>query len=179
MGTARALDGLLPLRFSPMDTEAARAIFTWRYEAPYDVYNLDVDDEEQVVSCFVDPANAYHAIADNGGALVAYCCFGLEARVPGGDYGLSALDVGLGVRPDLTGQGLGRAFADAVLRFAGKEIECTGFRVTVAEFNERALCVWKGLRFEIVQRFERTFDGMPFLILARQRAVAPDNATLI
>ncbi len=167
MGAAWALDGLLPLRFAPMDEEAARDIFTWRYEAPYDVYNLDVDDEEQVVCCLVDPANAYHAIADKGGTLAAYCCFGPEARVPGGDYQLSALDVGLGVHPGLTGQGLGRAFAEAVLDFAEKELEQAGFRVTVAEFNQRALRVWQGLRFETVQRFKRTFDGMPFVILTR------------
>ena len=117
------------------------------------------------MSCFVDPVNAYHAIVDNGGQLVAYCCFGPDARVPGGDYDNPALDIGLGVHPDLSGQGLGGAFVDAVLRFAQQEFVPTEFRVTVAEFNERALRVWEKARFRPVQRFERKQDGAPFVIL--------------
>ena len=167
MGRAEALDGLLPVRFRPMGEEAAREIWTWRYEAPYDVYNLDVEDADQVVSCFVDPANAYHAIVDKGGKLAAYCCFGPDARVPGGDYDNAALDVGLGVHPELTGQGLGGAFVHAVLRFARQELAPTEFRVTVAEFNERAKRVWEKARFRPVQRFDRAQDGMPFIILTR------------
>jgi RimJ/RimL family protein N-acetyltransferase len=150
-----------------MDETAARAIVTWRYEAPYDVYNLGVGDVDQEVRCFLDPANAYHAIVDSRGCLVAYCCFGPDARVPGGDYDNPALDVGLGMRPDLTGQGLGHTFVRAVLRFAHQELAPTEYRVTVAGFNERAQRVWTAAGFQPVQRFERTPDGMPFVVLTK------------
>jgi ribosomal-protein-alanine N-acetyltransferase len=162
------VDRLVPLHFAPMDEAAARDIVTWRYEAPYDVYDLGLEDEEQVVNCFLDPANAYYAIFDRGGSLAAYCCFGAEGQVPGGDYSNSALDVGLGVRPDRTGQRLGGAFVGAVLRFAQRELAPAVFRVTVAEFNERALRVWKKTGFQPIQRFGRTFDGMPFVVLTRK-----------
>jgi RimJ/RimL family protein N-acetyltransferase len=151
-----------------MDEAAARDIIAWRYEAPYDVYNLGLEDEEQVVSCFLDPANAYYAIFGRQRTLAAYCCFGAEGQVPGGDYSDSALDMGLGVRPDLTGQGLGGTFVGAILRFAQGELAPAAFRVTVAEFNERALRVWKRAGFQPAQRFKRTFDGMPFVVLTRR-----------
>ena len=157
-----------PLGFHPMDETAARAIATWNYEAPYEVYSLDTGDADQVVDCFMDPVNAYHTIVDKGGCLAAYCCFGPDARVPGGDYATRALDIGLGLHPDLTGQGLGHAFVRAVLRFARLEFTAVAFRVTVAEFNERALRVWKAAGFQPVERFERTPDGMPFVILTRR-----------
>ena len=153
------------LGFQPMDETAARAILTWRYEPPYDVYSLDAGDPDEEMRCFLDPAHAYHAIFDRGGFLAAYCCFGPDAQVPGGDYGPPALDIGLGLHPDLTGQGLGYAFVQAVLRFAQIKFAPAAFRVTVAEFNERALRVWKAARFRPVQRFERTPDSMPFLVL--------------
>lgn len=162
------MDRHAPLRFTHMDEAAARDIVAWRYEAPYDVYNLSLEDDEQVVSCFLDPANVYYAIFDRRGSLAAYCCFGAEGQVPGGDYSDSALDMGLGVRPDLTGQGLGGAFAVAVLRFAQGELAPAAFRVTVAEFNERALRVWKKAGFQPAQRFRRTFDGMPFVVLTKR-----------
>ena len=162
------MDRHAPLRFAPMDEAAARDIIAWRYEAPYDVYNLGLEDEEQVVSCFLDPANAYYAIFGRQRTLAAYCCFGAEGQVPGGDYSDSALDMGLGVRPDLTGQGLGGTFVGAILRFAQGELAPAAFRVTVAEFNERALRVWKRAGFQPAQRFKRTFDGMPFVVLTRR-----------
>ena len=167
MGRKETPDRLAPLRFTPMDEKAARAISTWRYEPPYEIYSLDREDAEQVVGAFLNPEHAYHAIIDRTGDLVGYCCFGVEAQVPGGDYGNPATDIGLGVRPDLTGQGLGATFVGAVLRLAQRDPAPAEFRVTVAEFNERALRVWKNAGFEPMQRFERTLDGMPFVILTR------------
>ena len=160
-----APDRIAPLQFSPMDEAAARTISKWRYEPPYEVYSMDREDADQLVSAFLKPEYAYHAIIDRAGALAGYCCFGTDAQVPGGDYDNSALDVGLGMRPDLTGQGLGATFVSAVLRFARQEMTPTEFRITVAEFNKRALRVWQKAGFQPVQRFERTFDGMPFVIL--------------
>ena len=159
-------DRLEPLRFSPMDEAAARTISNWRYEAPYEIYSLDCEDADQMVNAFIKPEYAYHAIIDRTGALAGYCCFGGDAQVPGGDYDNPALDVGLGVRPDLTGQGLGATFVSAVLRFARKKMTPHEFRVTVAEFNKRALREWQKAGFEPVQRFERTPDGMRFVVLA-------------
>jgi RimJ/RimL family protein N-acetyltransferase len=148
-----------------MDESAARAISNWRYEAPYEVYSMDREDAAQLVSAFLKPEYAYYAIIDRAGALAGYCCFGADAQVPGGNYDNPALDVGMGMRPDLTGQGLGATFVSAVLRFARQEMTPTEFRITVAEFNERALRVWQKAGFQPVQRFERTFDRMPFVIL--------------
>jgi ribosomal-protein-alanine N-acetyltransferase len=148
-----------------MDEASARAIATWRYEAPYEIYNPAPEGVEGEIQAFLDPRNAYHTITDEQGELLAYCCFGRDALVPGGDYGLEALDIGLGVRPDLTGRGRGLEFANAVLDFARRTYAPTTFRVTVAEFNKRALRVWDKAGFQQVQTFPRSGDGMAFVVL--------------
>jgi RimJ/RimL family protein N-acetyltransferase len=148
-----------------MDEASARAICGWRYEAPYHIYNVVTDGVEGAVLAFLDPQYAYYCIVGENGDLVAYCCFGLDARVPGGDYSRDALDVGMGVRPDLTGQGLGLSFAQAVLRFARETFEPPAYRVTVARFNERAQRVWEKAGFQQVEEFARSSDGMPFVIM--------------
>jgi RimJ/RimL family protein N-acetyltransferase len=148
-----------------MDQARAREILTWRYEAPYDVYNPDPDKHQDWVQAFLDPRNAYHAIMDAEGELVAYCCFGPDARVPGGDYDQEALDIGLGARPDLTGQGRGHTFASAVLEFARTTFTPVAFRVTIAEFNHRALRVWEKIGFRPVQTFASSRSGRPFAVL--------------
>ena len=125
-------------------------------------------DVEPSVRSFVDARNGYWAMVDEWGDLAAFCCFGLDAQVPGGDYGMPALDIGLGVRPDLTGQGNGSRYVSAVLGFAQRTSEQESLRVTVAEFNERARRVWQEAGFSPVQRFERQQDNRPFVILVRQ-----------
>ena len=49
----------------------------------------------EVVRFFIDPQNRYYQIEDERGDFAAFCCFGWDAQVPGGDYSADALDVGL------------------------------------------------------------------------------------
>ena len=157
-----------PFTFQPMDEASARAISEWRYDAPYDIYNIAPDDVEKEMQLFLDPQNAYHTITDEHGDLVAYCCFGPDGQVPGGDYSAAALDIGLGVRPDLTGRGRGLTYVNAVLDFTRCTFPPTAFRVTVAEFNKRALRVWEKAGFRPVQTFQRSGDSMAFVIMAHE-----------
>ncbi len=153
----------MKLDFRAMDEASAQAITRWRYEPPYDVYNVRPD----AVHVFLDPKNAYYRITDGQGQLIAFCCFGPDAQVPGGDYTAAALDIGLGVRPDLTGKGQGLRYVAAVLAFAGRTFAATRWRVTVAKFNRRALRVWEKAGFRPVQTFRRGGAGRAFVVLAR------------
>ena len=157
----------MPLTLRPMDEASARTILSWRYDPPYDIYNLDPEAAEEDVQFLLDPQNAYYCMRDEQNDLVAFCCFGPDARVPGGDYSAGALDIGMGVRPDLTGRGQGHTFAGAVLDFASRTFRPPMLRVTVAEFNRRALRVWEQAGFQGVQTFQKSGDGMPFVILFR------------
>jgi ribosomal-protein-alanine N-acetyltransferase len=151
--------------FEPMDESTARAVLGWRYDPPYDVYNTPSQHIDEGVELLVDPANAYQKLIGAAGDVVAYCCFGPDGQVPGGDYALDAFDIGLGLRPDLTGQGQGSTYVAAVLDFARENFSPPAFRVTVAAFNKRALKVWLGAGFQSVQTFPRQGDRRPFCVL--------------
>jgi GNAT superfamily N-acetyltransferase len=153
--------------FRPMDEASARAILCWRYDPPYEVYNLGPDPEGTELGLLLDAANRYYTVDGEDGNLEAFCCFGADAQVPGGDYGAAALDIGLGVRPDLTGQGRGLVYARKVCDFARSTYEPFALRVTVARFNRRARRVWEKAGFVQVQTFEREPDGLPFGVLTR------------
>ncbi len=152
----------------PMDEVNARAISNWRYDAPYDLYNPNPDNVEEDVQVFLDPQNAYYTITDKHRDLVAYCCFGPGAQVQGGDYNAAALDIGLGMRPDLTGQGHGLTYVNATLNLARRTFMPTAFRVTVAAFNTRALRVWENAGFQPMQTFQRSQDSRAFVVLMRE-----------
>jgi len=165
----------MPFTFHPMSEANARTIVRWRYGQPYDVYNMAPDKFEEGVQAFLDPQNTYYSISDDRGELVAYCCFGPDAQVPGGDYRANALDVGMGVRPDLTGRGHGLTYVKAVLGFARRTFAPAAFRVTVAEFNRRALRVWAKAGFQPVQTFQRDSDNRGFVVLMPKGQVDNGN----
>lgn len=158
---------LLPLQVRPIDKESAKAVLGWRYEEPYSIYNANVADIEEDVEYFLDPRSQYYSVTDLRGNLIAFRCFGADAQVPGGDYSVDALDTGGGMRPDLTGQGLGLTVLNVGLEFGIRTFQPNRFRVTVAAFNKRALTVCRRAGFVPVQTFPRGSDGMEFVVMLR------------
>lgn len=146
----------------PIRPEDAREIAGWRYAAPYDVYNAAEGAEARLL----DPRNAYYAVWV-GERLAGFCCFGAEAQVPGGDYAAEALDVGVGMRPEWTGQGRGAAFFAAVLAFGQDRFAPERFRATVAAFNRRSQAMCARAGFQETGRFRRA-DGVAFVQLGRE-----------
>jgi len=152
-----------------MTATAARAIVHWRYAEPYALYNMGGSDEAADVRYLLDVVNDYHAIHNELGELVGFCCFGRQAQVPGGDYALAALDVGLGMRPDLTGQGLGTALLAAILEFAAHEIGPTRWRATIASFNTRSQRIFTKAGFQPVQTFlSHSETPLAFVVLTKE-----------
>jgi len=154
--------------FLPMDEDGARAILNWRYDAPYDPYNPDPDHVDEDVRIFLDPQNAYYSITNEREDILAYCCFGPEAQVKGGDYRADVLDIGIGMRPDLTGQVNGIKYMEATIDFGCHMFLPRELRVTVAAFNKRALGVCKKAGFQVTQTFRREQDDRPFVVLTRE-----------
>lgn len=60
------------------------------------------------------------------------------------------IDIGLGLRPDLTGKGLGLAFVEAGLAFARKRFAP---RLFVLSFNKRAIRIYERAGFTRVREF--------------------------
>ncbi|HSH04069.1 MAG TPA: GNAT family N-acetyltransferase [Anaerolineae bacterium] len=154
------------LSFQLVTPALVRSFLEWRYKPPYDIYNMG-GDEDDAVAYFLDPTLYAHAVLNKEGQLVAFCTFGPDGQVPGGDYEAEALDIGLGVRPDLTGLGLGRHFVSAVVSFAVQRFAPPCLRVTIADFNIRAQKVWIANGFAPQMQFVATHRPMTFVILVK------------
>ena len=68
-------------------------------------------------------------------------------------------EIGLGLRPDLTGRGQGEPFLRTCLRFASDALGAKRCTLTVAAFNRRAITVYKRAGFAEVERFEHATNG--------------------
>ena len=115
---------------------------TWRYDPPYDFYN---DDGKPVRN-----PERFFAVRDENGRLVGSLYF--EERESGVFYGL-------GMRPDLTGRGLGLAFVRLGLEFARERFPGRRVILDVADFNERARKVYERAGFCITGSHVKHFEG--------------------
>jgi [ribosomal protein S18]-alanine N-acetyltransferase len=132
---------------------------TWRYPPPYDFYDGDLEP--------VHNPERYFAALDENDELVGFYYF--EPKPPDLDYGL-------GLRPDLTGRGLGLDFFLAGLAFARERYRPRRVFLHVAEFNVRAVRVYERAGFHVVSshvRFFERFGEVPFLTMADSPEVGP------
>ncbi|HEV2457544.1 MAG TPA: GNAT family N-acetyltransferase [Ktedonobacterales bacterium] len=141
--------------FSEMSEADARAVAAWRYEGEYAVYNQHPGDGEAIAGV-LDRRSPHYAARDEHGALVGFFAFGTSAEVE--DVGVPShygadqtITVGLGLRPDLTGQRLGLNFVNAGLDYARQAFHPRAFRLFVLRFNERAIRVYERAGFQRVR----------------------------
>lgn len=142
--------------FTDMSEPDARTIQTWRYAEPYAIYSYA--QSEEGLAEMLEPRSPHYAVRNEQGALVGFFCYGTSAQV--WDNAVPALyddertvAIGLGLRPDLTGQGLGLGFVAAGLRFAREHFAPRRFRLFVLAFNQRARRVYERAGFTRVREF--------------------------
>jgi ribosomal-protein-alanine N-acetyltransferase len=149
-------------RFRLMEDSEAVEISGWHYEPPYDFYDAtsDVDDLQELLDA-KRRKGAYFSVFDEGGVLVGFFQFESDG---------TTVDVGLGMRPDLTGHGLGVGYLLAGLEFARKRFSPEGFTLSVATFNERAILVYEraGFQRDTVYRHHTNGGEYQFLSMARE-----------
>ena len=169
----KAMSEIWWLTLETLTAEHVEEILTWRYEPPYELYDMSSGPPNAIVLAeaidyFLQPDYHFRAMfRQPEGQLVGFCSFGEDGQVSGGDYSAAAVDIGMGVHPAYTGRGLGAMFAGVAIDFALAHFDVPRLRVTIAEFNRRAQKVWQRHGFVPVQRFEARYGKRPFLIYTK------------
>jgi len=133
----------------------------WRYDDRWAVYDSDGP---------LDPELGYWAVVEGSREnerLVGFGCLGEDARVPGLPEADGVLDVGVGMRPDLVGQGRGPEFATTVLDFAHAR-GATRLRAVVQDWNIRSLRLVERLGFVRVGTHD--VGDVTFVVVERETA---------
>ena len=141
------------LVYSRMDALTAREIADeWKYPPPYDFYDMTADPEDYQE--FVTPAlwPDFFLQVRRGDRLFGFLSGDLseEGR---------AVEIGLGMRPDLTGRGLGLMFMRRNLDWIREAHPGAEIRLSVASFNQRGIKVYRRSGFRVVRGFVQVTNG--------------------
>lgn len=150
-------------RIRPMTAGDARAVAAWRYQGEYAFYDADADPDD--LAELLNPAEWGHRYFAADELIHRELAGFLEVTLTG-----PVAEIGLGLRPGLTGQGLGEPFVRACLRFASATLGAQSYTLAVAAFNRRAITVYQRAGFRQVECFEHVTNGAPhaFIRMARE-----------
>lgn len=151
-----------------MTKDRAVQILKWSYDTPYDFYNNEVTE----MAIHELTSGDYQVVVNEFDEVVGFYCVGSPAQVFAGAlvgvYDRPGVDVGFGMRPDLTGQGHGYAFCSHILdNIKAKDpLEGKPLRLTVATFNKRAIHLYEKLGFVKHNTFKR--DQNEFITMIKE-----------
>jgi ribosomal-protein-alanine N-acetyltransferase len=132
-----------------MTEKHANDIANWHYDDVYSFYDMAADEDD--LRILMDTKNwqsIIRAVLNENDELVGWVSFYTEND----EFWLS-----LGLRPDLTGQGLGAEFVSECVRYATSHYSPINdtIKLAVALFNQRAIKVYQRAGFLETKRTVR------------------------
>jgi len=151
-------------RFVHMTEEyASEVVHNWHYDGVYAFYDMAADEED--LRIFTNRAyweDTTFAVLNPRGELVGWATFYIEGEV---------MWLSLGLKPELTGRGLGEEFVSRCVEFARSHYGLGNrpIKLDVALFNKRAIKVYERAGFAEVGRItKKTHVGdIEFLQMAQ------------
>jgi [ribosomal protein S18]-alanine N-acetyltransferase len=142
------------LAVRPLTIEDGMDIAMWRYPGPWAVY--DALEAPR-------PDEGYWAVCADDDRLVGFCCLGDAARPVGLEPDPGALDVAIGVRPELIGHGLGSEVGRVAVGYARRVSDGRRLRCAVRDWNHAGLEAAHQSGFAEVG--EHTVQGQCYVLL--------------
>jgi [ribosomal protein S18]-alanine N-acetyltransferase len=144
--------------FNVMTQEQAENIaFNWHYEGEYSFYDMEADEED--LAEFLDPkkrGTSTYAVTERNELVEFLSVIKISDKT---------FDIGLGMRPDLTGKGKGIGFLREGMDFIQSEFSPRNITLSVATFNQRAIKAYRKVGFTDKKTFTQDTNGRKFEFL--------------
>lgn len=141
--------------------QAETIAFTWHYEGDYTFYNMEADADD--LAEFLDAEHrgqSTFAIKDDDELIGFVTVNRTDAET---------VDIGLGMKPDLTGNGSGRTFITSILAFVKAKFSPDRITLSVAAFNVRAIRVYEACGFKQTGSFQQPTNGSVYDFVRMER----------
>jgi ribosomal-protein-alanine N-acetyltransferase len=140
--------------FRPLTHADVDAMVAWRYDPPYEEYDPGryPADVEEMRAAVGDPTWFAADDADTDD-FVGF----VDAR-PAATAAEVEVEVGLGLRPDRTGRGIGPAFVEAIVDLVRARWHPERITLDVLPWNERAMAAYAKVGFVRGETYDKTFE---------------------
>lgn len=138
-------------RMEPMNIRHCQDICTWTYEPPYDIYQWSSwaqmeESAEEFGDKEIRETQYVSVLDDETGLLVGYAQL----------FPLTGVTrIGLGMRPELCGHGMGAAFVRFIAEEARRRRPADEIDLEVLVWNERARKAYAKAGFTVTDEYER------------------------
>lgn len=155
-------------QIKPIELQHIKEIMTWKYGPPYELYNLN--DNEETKNQFIKAP--YYVLLNEKNDLIGYYSHGIEATIPYGDVykayiETDYLDIGLGLNPKYTSKGFGEEFMKQGLDYFSNRFNTTKFRLTVLDNNIRGRKLYHKMGFKVLHTFPSNIGQCHFLVMVK------------
>lgn len=136
----------------------------WKYPGVYAFYDMtsDPEDYEELLTPSLRKNNYFQVMKDNH----LFGFFVIEKASDSDDI----VDMGLGIKPELTGNGLGQSFLLEILDYIRKNYSAKTVRLGVVSFNDRAKKVYEKVGFKQTMIYDQPTNGRvyPFIEMKKE-----------
>lgn len=150
-------DVFVDYQFERMTQNQAEIIADWHYEGLYAFYDMRADEEdlEELLSS-EKRADSYYTVKLFDEIIGFFCFDQLSDQI---------IDMGLGMKPELTGKGKGYGFLKAGIEFIRSTYVPKKIALSVALFNQRAIKVYKKAGFQEENEFLQRTNGGRYVFI--------------
>lgn len=128
-------------------------ILHWHFDGVYSIYNNDIEKGKVYnIIRLADSDDAFF-VYNESSELVGNCEFYRYNN---------KLCVGLQMKPEMTGEGLGTEFVKAIIDFGKEKYNISGLNLYVAKFNKRAIRVYEKVGFRITEQLILKLRGKDY-----------------
>lgn len=154
---------MMNIEFKKPTENDAKKIATWKYDGIYSFYDNDkTEAKQQWVLNIHNEENTFVMYNENN-ELIGNCSFSYDDDDK--EYML-----GVQMRPDLTGKGMGTEVVTAILNFGRETYKFNELVLLVAKFNKRAIKIYERLGFKTIEEFMWHVNGEDKEFLAMKTA---------
>ncbi len=139
-----------------MQEQAEDIAYNWHYDGIYSFYDMEADEEDFAAFLDSNKRNSTYVVTKDS-EVVGFFSFNRTEN--------NTIDIGLGMRPNLTGSGNGSEFIKAGMGFAKSTYSPDKITLSVATFNQRAIKVYRKIGFKDVETFMQDTNGSSFEFL--------------
>lgn len=141
-------------KFVSMNEKYAHEIaFEWKYSDIYSFYDMTADEEDLQEFLNKDNWNdEYFVVLNEENQLVGFYSFSFEDGI---------MWIGFGLKPELTGMGIGKEFVTAGINFGVENFDYryNYIMLGVALFNKRAIKLYENIGFIILDQYIQKTNG--------------------